>query len=114
MDEDGLDRQMIQLFAMVGEGLAGATHALLAGEREMAIELAERDQLVDSLYREIDESVLARLATHHGDPRELRTTAIPESSGAWWRCCECCPSSNAAAISPSTLPGVPLGAWAAR
>ncbi len=38
----------------------------------MAIELAERDQLVDSLYREIDESVLARLATHHGDPRELR------------------------------------------
>ena len=29
-----IDRLFVQAFALVGEGIAGATHALLAGDRE--------------------------------------------------------------------------------
>ncbi len=54
---DEIDRLFVQVFALVGEAIAGATHALLAGDREAAKELVTRDELVDSLIREI-----ARLA----------------------------------------------------
>ena len=52
---------MLQLFAMVGENVAGATHALLAGDREAAKVLADRDEVVDTLYREIEQQTLEQL-----------------------------------------------------
>ena len=48
-----IDRLFVQAFALVGEGIAGATHALLAGDREAAKELVQRDEVVDKLTHDI-------------------------------------------------------------
>jgi phosphate transport system protein len=51
---DRINREMIQLFALVGEGVAGATDSLLSGDRETARVLADSDEIIDALYREIE------------------------------------------------------------
>lgn len=67
-----IDRQVIQLFALVGDGIAGATHALLAGDREAAKALVARDEEVDSLYRQIEELVQEHLGSAAAAPQRLR------------------------------------------
>ncbi len=52
-----IDRQVIQLFALVEEAVAGATHALLTGDREAARALVANDVALDALYREIEDRV---------------------------------------------------------
>ncbi len=42
-----IDRMFVQVVALVGEAIAGATHALLACDREAAKQLMARDDLVD-------------------------------------------------------------------
>src|SRR5580658_3396266 len=53
--------EIVRLFALVGEAIAEATHALLAGDRELAkhvIELdVEIDAIVKSLIRHVEESL---------------------------------------------------------
>ena len=68
-----IDRMMLQLFALVGESVAGATHALLSGDREAARALADRDEVVDTLYHDIEELTLGQL-TQAGvnSPDDLR------------------------------------------
>ena len=56
-----IDRKVLQLFALVGESVSGATHALLAGDREAAKALADRDEVVDSLCHDIEELTLQQL-----------------------------------------------------
>jgi phosphate transport system protein len=72
-----IDRLVLQLFAMVGENVSGATHALLAGDREAAKLLAERDEVVDNLYREIERQTMEELTagtiTSRADLRFLVT-----------------------------------------
>jgi len=41
--------QTIQVFALVGEAIAGATHALLAGDRELAKRIVNQDVVIDDL-----------------------------------------------------------------
>jgi phosphate transport system protein len=60
-----VDRLFAQVFALVGEGIAGATHALLAGDREAAKVLVQRDELVDQIIGEISQSVQQQLV--HGE-----------------------------------------------
>jgi phosphate transport system protein len=60
-----VDRLFAQVFALVGEGIAGATHALLAGDREAAKELMQRDDVIDSIISEISHSVQQQLV--HGE-----------------------------------------------
>ena len=48
-----IDRTFVQVFALVGEAIAGATHALLAGDREAAKLLVQRDEVVDTLIAQI-------------------------------------------------------------
>lgn len=48
-----IDRTFVQVFALVGEAIAGATHALLAGDREAAKVLVQRDEVVDTLIGQI-------------------------------------------------------------
>ena len=48
-----VDRIFVQVFALVGEAIAGATHALLAGDREAAKLLVQRDEVVDPLISQI-------------------------------------------------------------
>jgi phosphate transport system protein len=53
-DVDHIDRQVIQLFALVGELVAGATLALLTGDRPGARALAQRDAEVDERYLAVE------------------------------------------------------------
>ncbi|MGH8980270.1 MAG: phosphate signaling complex PhoU family protein [Acidimicrobiales bacterium] len=48
-----LERKLVQVFALVGEAIAGATHALLACDREAAKQLMALDDLVDESISDI-------------------------------------------------------------
>jgi phosphate transport system protein len=71
--QSAIDRSVIQLFALVSEGLAQATHALLAGERDTALEVIERERRVDSLVGEVEAMVWAEIegTGSGGDLRHL-------------------------------------------
>jgi len=51
---EAIEAKVTGLFAMVAEDLPGATRALLSGDSEVLGVLAEREQVIDALYREID------------------------------------------------------------
>ncbi len=54
---EAIEAKVIELFAMVAEDLPGATQALLTGNNEVLQVLNEREQVIDALYREIEELV---------------------------------------------------------
>jgi phosphate transport system protein len=54
-DLEAIEAEVTGLFAMVAEDLPGATYALLSGNSEVLGVLAERERVIDVLYREIDE-----------------------------------------------------------
>src|SRR6185312_2989913 len=64
-EPDEIDRLFAQVFALVGEGIAGATHALLAGDRDAAKELVKRDEIVDNLIGQVSRTVQYQLV--HGE-----------------------------------------------
>jgi phosphate transport system protein len=51
---EAIEAEVTGLFATVAEDLPGATYALLSGNNEGLGVLAEREQVIDALYREID------------------------------------------------------------
>jgi phosphate transport system protein len=67
-----VDRLVIQLFARVSDAIAGATLALLTGDREAAKMLVEGDVEIDALYREIESLVESDLAASATSPGRLR------------------------------------------
>ena len=80
---EGIDRKVIGLFALVAECVAGATDALLVGDREAAQALVARDQMIDDTHRDIEELVLHQLSVQApmaGDLRFLLTVLriVPE------------------------------------
>jgi phosphate transport system protein len=54
---EAIETKVIELFALLAEDLPRATQALLSGKNEILPVLAEREQLVDALYPEIEELV---------------------------------------------------------
>ena len=52
---EAIEAKVTGLFAMIAEDLPVATYALLSGNSEGLGVLAEREQVIDALYREIDE-----------------------------------------------------------
>ena len=46
-------QKIVHIFALVGVGIAEATHALLAGDRELAKHVVQQDVLIDNLVNEI-------------------------------------------------------------
>ena len=52
---DEIDQKVVQLFALVSEGLSAATDAFLAGDREAAKQLMDRDKVIDSLYIDVED-----------------------------------------------------------
>jgi len=54
---DEIDRRVTRMFALVEEAIAGATHALLTGDREAARALVASDAALDELYLELEELV---------------------------------------------------------
>ncbi len=70
--DDQIDRLVIQLYARVCDAIAGATLALLSGDREAAKVLVAGDLQIDALYREIERLIEAHLAESAGAPGHLR------------------------------------------
>ena len=72
VDLEVLDRHVIQLFALVENAVAGATHALVSADREAARILVAADADIDDLYQELESSVHARLLDRPSDPAETQ------------------------------------------
>lgn len=45
--------KIVQIFALVGEAMAGATHALLSGDRELAKRVVDKDIAIDDLVNAV-------------------------------------------------------------
>jgi phosphate transport system protein len=56
-----LHPQIVRTFALVGEAIAGATHALLANDRELAKRVVEQDIIIDDLVDQLVSTVEERL-----------------------------------------------------
>ena len=52
---EAIETKVIELFAVLAEDLPRATQALLSGDTEILPVLAEREQMIDALYPEIEE-----------------------------------------------------------
>jgi phosphate transport system protein len=57
IDVGAIDQQVLRLFAMVSEGLTGATEAFLQADRTSARRLLASEQLVDDLHQSTEELV---------------------------------------------------------
>jgi phosphate transport system protein len=71
-----IDQGVVRLFALVADGVAGATESLLASDAAVAQRLARREELVDELELELEEVVEHQLLTQSpmsGDMRFLVT-----------------------------------------
>ena len=69
---EDIDQKVVQLFALVSEGLSAATEAFLSGDRESAKQLIDRDKVIDSLYMDVEEIVYRQLATQSPMAKDLR------------------------------------------
>ncbi len=67
-----VDRAVIQLFALVSEALAGATHALLGGDFEVAQMVIDRDATIDDLVERTEALIWQRIDTGTAQPKDLR------------------------------------------
>ncbi|HEX5366739.1 MAG TPA: phosphate signaling complex protein PhoU [Acidimicrobiales bacterium] len=80
---DVIDAKVIRLFALVTESVAAATDALLAGDVDVARELAQRDDAVDHLEIDLEQVTERELLTQTpmaGDMRYLVSVlrVVPE------------------------------------
>jgi phosphate transport system protein len=78
-----LDAKIIRLFALVTEAIAGATEALLTGDRDAAKATADHDAVVDQLEHDIEQLAqreLVRQSPLAGDMRYLLSVirVVPE------------------------------------
>jgi phosphate transport system protein len=64
--DDDLRPQTVRIFALVGEAMAGATHALLSNDRELAKRVVEQDIVIDNLVNELVFTAEARLLKSDG------------------------------------------------
>jgi len=71
-DLDEIDQKVRQLFALVGEGLAGATDAFLACDRDAAKALMDRDQLIDALYADVEVMVQRQFTLQSPMAQDMR------------------------------------------
>ena len=58
---DPLDEPVLQMFALVRDAVSSATEIFLAGDREAARSLVQRDQLIDSLHNRTEKAVVEEL-----------------------------------------------------
>ncbi|MHB1582310.1 MAG: phosphate signaling complex PhoU family protein [Acidimicrobiales bacterium] len=69
---DVVDQRVNQLFALVSEALARATHALLHADAEVARGVVADDRIVDDLTAEVETLIWERLEAGPVDPVLLR------------------------------------------
>jgi phosphate transport system protein len=65
-----LDQEVLRLFTLVRDALAGATEIFLATDRDAARALVARDQLIDALHRNLEIDVLGELMRPGRDDAE--------------------------------------------
>jgi phosphate transport system protein len=51
---EAIEAKVVELFALIGEDMPVATRALLSGNRDVIPVLAEREQVIDALYLEVE------------------------------------------------------------
>jgi phosphate transport system protein len=64
--EDDLRPQTVRIFALVGEAMAGATHALLSNDRELAKRVVDQDIVIDNLVNDLVFTAELRLLKDDG------------------------------------------------
>lgn len=68
-----LDQQVLQVFTLVQEAIAGATETFLATDRDAARVLVARDELIDALHTKLENAVIDELIKPgYEDPERLR------------------------------------------
>ena len=67
-----IDQRVMQLFALVAEGVAKATDALLSDDREAAESLAQEDAIIDQLTVDVEELVQREFATQSPMAADMR------------------------------------------
>lgn len=71
-----MHQSVVRVFALVGEAMAEATHALLAGDRELAKQVVEQDDAIDALVNEVVATVEAQLLESDSLSIETRRTLL--------------------------------------
>ena len=71
-DLEAIETKVIELFALLAEDLPKATQALLTGSDEVLRVLAEREQVTDALYLEIERLVNREIALQAPVASDLR------------------------------------------
>src|SRR5438270_2007362 len=71
-DLEEIDQKVVQLFALVAEGVAKATDAFLANDREAAESMANADAVIDALYCDVEELVQRQFALQSPMARDMR------------------------------------------
>jgi phosphate transport system protein len=71
-----LHQQIVRVFALVGEAMAEATHALLAGDRELAKRVVDQDIIIDNLVNELVATAEAQLLDSSNKSVETRRTLL--------------------------------------
>ena len=69
---EGIESKVMQLFALVAEGVAGATDALLGGDSSVVEVLAARELVIDALYLDVEALVNQLLALQGPVATDLR------------------------------------------
>jgi len=67
-----IDGAVVQLLALVAEGLAAATEALLSGDVKLATDLMARDDVIDDLYLQAEHAIQQSLARQSPMAADLR------------------------------------------
>ena len=67
-----IDNSVRHLFALVVEGVAAATHGFLAGDADVARQLREQDEVIDTLYRNVEELVQRQFALQSPMAKDMR------------------------------------------
>ena len=71
-----MKQKIVHTFALVGESIAEATHALLAGDRELAKHVVQQDVLIDTLVNDIVAQVETLLVHGPSLSSEARGTLL--------------------------------------
>jgi phosphate transport system protein len=58
-----VEKKVLELFALVTDGITGATEALLSGDKNQVKELVSREKMIDELYSEVEQLILHRIST---------------------------------------------------
>lgn len=67
-----IDARVHELFALISEGLAAATEALLSSDRDLAITVIERDHKIDAIYEEVEALLQESLVLQAPLAKDLR------------------------------------------